>query len=108
MPVTTETFSASVPLERVLPYFRAVMPGVAGVVLASSRGDPLAHDLHEGADLVAHTAVDLHHQACGRAPLEDATKGASIFVPHDGGVVLVVFMDAADATPLNGGALAVA
>lgn len=93
-----DSHANSVPFDHVLPYFRAVMPGVAGVVLASATGAPLAHDLRDqDAARLARDAVDLHAQACGCAPLSDVANGASIFVPHREDVVLVVFMQATTA-----------
>lgn len=90
--------SAAMPLDRVLPHFRAALPGVAGVVLATPQGHALAHDMPlDDARALAAQAVALHRVATGGAPLADATKGASIFVPSDLGVMLVVFMEAARA-----------
>lgn len=94
MPLPAATMSLP-GLDHVLPYFRAVMPGVQGVVLATAHGAPLAADLDAGADAVAAQAVRLHREACGCAPLAEPGKGASILVPHHGGLVLVVFLAAA-------------
>ena len=101
--------SAAMPLDRVLPYFRAAMPGVAGVVLATPQGHALAHDMPApDARALAAQAIALHRVATGGAPLADATKGASIFVPSDVGVMLVVFMEAARAAGAGEDMVAVA
>lgn len=90
------------PLEAVLPYFRSVVPGVAGVVMASADGHALAGDVGADAEAVAQRAVGLHREASGRAPLEDAALGASVFVPCETGVVLVVFVEAATPAAADG------
>lgn len=101
--------TSAMPLDRVLPYFRSVMPGVSGVVLASARGEALAHDLETAdAGRLATQAVQLHVEARGCAPLERASDGTSIFVPHEAGVVLVVFLDAARLTASGTASIAVA
>lgn len=86
-------------LDHVLPYFRAVMPGAHGVVLSTAHGQALAHDMDEAVDGIAAAAVRLHADACGCAPLTDAAHGASVLVPHRGGVVLVVFVPGQPALP---------
>ncbi len=72
----------------VLQLFRSVMPGVAGVVLASQEGQPLAHDVGlDAPDLAAqglaqHKVTNFH----GCVP------GASTFVTSGRSVYLVVFL----------------
>lgn len=70
-------------LDHALTLFRATMPGVAGVVLASARGDALAHDLDAPtrASELAASATRLH------------VGGQSVLVPDGSGMVLVVFLD---------------
>jgi len=64
--------------------FRAVMPGVRGVVLATPDGRPLAHDLaHDPAPLAASAWAQ--HQALG-------SVGASTMVAGADGLYLVVFL----------------
>lgn len=87
---------ASMPLDRALPFFRAVAPTAAGVVLASAGGAALASDLRAAdAEAFAARAAALHVESRGRAPLASRLDGASIFVPSPEGPVLVVFLDAA-------------
>lgn len=71
-----------------LSLFRAVLPGVAGVVLASPDGQPIAHDV--GCD-----ATDLAAQGLAQHKVTNfhgSVPGASTFVTSGRSVYLVVFL----------------
>lgn len=70
--------------DHVLRLCRAVMPGVAGVVLSSHDGHAIAHDGHADADQLAQNALQQHADA-GR-------RGASALVTGPEGLYLVVFL----------------
>ena len=71
-----------------LQLFRAVMPGVSGVVLASEEGHPLAHDVGVDAQGLAAQGLAQHkvHNFHGAVP------GASTFVSSGRSIYLVVFL----------------
>lgn len=73
------------PQDHVLQLFRSVMPGVKGVVLSSSEGQPLAHDVEGDAHELARAGLALHRQ-------HGPAHGASALVPSNDGLVLVVFL----------------
>jgi hypothetical protein len=73
----------------VLSLFRAVMPGVRGVVLADPAGAPLAHDLTLDPAPLAR-AAHTEHAATGGV-------GCSTMVRHADGLYLVVFLSEAQA-----------
>jgi hypothetical protein len=87
MPHTSHDTPHAMPLHA-LQAFRAVMPGISGVVLASQEGLPLAHDVGMDASgiaaqgLVQHKVTNFH----GSVP------GASTFVTSGRSVYLVVFL----------------
>lgn len=83
----------------VLHLFRRVMPGVAGVIVSSPDGHPLATDLHVDPSGLTARALTQHriHHLNGRLP------GASTLIEDDGGIVLVVFLDAAQAAAWGAG-----
>lgn len=95
--------TAEPPLDLALRLFRAAAPGVTGVVLASADGHPVAHDLatQSRAGWAAHAAVALHHGSTGAAPLARAEDGASVFVPSDDGLLLVVFVPQTTTLPAD-------
>lgn len=68
--------------ENLLRICRAVMPGVAGVVLSTLNGAVVAHEHH----LVREPAHLALHAASTR------TAETSALVPHDGSLYLVVFV----------------
>lgn len=68
---------------------RAVMPGVAGVVLSTSHGRVLAHEeTCRDVDDVARAAAEQRRVACEANP----AAGASTLVARDTGLYLVVFV----------------
>lgn len=71
-----------------LALFRAVLPGVAGVVLASQEGEPIAHDV--GCDATGLAAQGLaQHKVTN---FHGSVPGASTFVTSGRSVYLVVFL----------------
>lgn len=67
-----------------LQLFRAVMPGVRGVVLAAPDGRPVAHDLAQDPAALAASAWAQHQEMGG--------VGASTMVAGADGLYLVVFL----------------
>lgn len=76
-----------------LELFRAVMPGVRGVVLATPEGRPVAHDLPHDPSPLAAAAIAQHHAA--------GDVGASTMVHHADGLYLVVFLSQQQAMALR-------
>ena len=73
---------------KVLQAFRSVLPGVAGVVLASQEGEPLAHDV--GCDAPGLAAQGLAQHKVSN--FHGSIPGASTFVTCGRSVYLVVFL----------------
>ena len=86
---------------KVLQLFRSVMPGVAGVVLASQEGEPLAHDVGCDAPVLAAQGLAQHKVT----NFHGSIPGASTFVTSGSSVYLVVFLPPDLAAPWCGAAL---
>lgn len=88
--MTNAASSSDLPVLQALRLCRAVMPGVAGVVLSTPEGRVLASE----------TPVSEPQELASRALRQreaDGGVGASALVPRDGGLYLVVLLPATEA-----------